>query len=82
MTDTQQRLKSLIERIERLTEEKQAIATDIKEVYAEAKATGYDVKIMRMIVKLRKLRGDERAEKQALLETYASAIGLDHVYFE
>lgn len=71
-----QRLKSFIERVERLEEEKAAIAEDIKEVYGEAKGTGYDVKIMRKIVQLRKMDADKRAEEDELLELYKSAIGM------
>lgn len=76
-TATDDRLRLLIERIERLNEEKQGIADDIKDVYAEARAVGYDAKIMRQIVKLRKMKPDDRREQQMLLETYASAMGLD-----
>ena len=73
-TDT--RLRLLIERVERLEEEKKGIADDIRDVYAEAKATGYDAKIMRMIVRLRKMRPDDRAEQDAILDTYKAALGL------
>ena len=72
-TDT--RLRLLIERVERLEEEKKGIADDIRDVYAEAKATGYDAKIMRMIVRLRKMRPDDRAEQDAILDTYKAALG-------
>ena len=84
MTDTitQQRLLSFIERIERMTEEKLAIQNDIKEIYSEAKSSGFDVKTIRQIIKLRKLDAEKRAEAQSLLETYADAVGLDHVYIE
>jgi uncharacterized protein (UPF0335 family) len=75
-TATGARLRSFIERVERLEEEKQALADDIKEVYAEAKGQGFDVKIMRKIVTLRKVDADTRAEEQALLETYMSALGM------
>lgn len=71
------RLLLLIERIERLEEEKKGIADDVRDVYSEAKATGYDTKTMRAIIKLRAMDRDKRIEAQALLETYASAIGLD-----
>lgn len=71
------RLRLLIERIERLEEEKKGIGDDIKDVYAEAKATGYDVKIMRQIVRLRKMKPDDRREMQAVLETYKNALGID-----
>ena len=66
-----------LERIERLEEEKKGIADDIRDVYAEAKGNGWDTKTMRRLIALRKLDPDARAEQQALLETYAKAIGLD-----
>ena len=71
------RLKLLIERIERLEEEKQGIADDIKDVYAEAKAVGYDPKIMRKVVSLRKMDTHDRREQDDLLDTYKSALGMD-----
>ncbi len=71
------RLRLLIERVERLEEEKQGIADDIKDVYLEAKAVGYDPKIMRMVVRLRKMKPDDRREQEAILETYKIALGLD-----
>ena len=71
------RLKSFIERVERLEEEKAALGEDIKEVYAEAKGTGFEVKIMRRIVKLRKMDPDKRQEEDMLLELYQSAIGME-----
>jgi uncharacterized protein (UPF0335 family) len=71
------RLRLLIERIERLEEEKQGIADDVKDVYLEAKAVGYDPKIMREIVKLRKMKPDDRAEREMVLDTYKKALGLD-----
>ncbi|MGP1352371.1 MAG: DUF2312 domain-containing protein [Parasphingopyxis sp.] len=71
------RLKLLIERIERLEEEKKGIADDIKDVYAEAKAVGYDPKIMRKVVSLRKMDTADRREQDDLLETYKSALGMD-----
>lgn len=77
--DTDQRLQLLIERIERLEEEKKAISEDIRDVYTEAKAVGYDAKIMRQIVKLRKMKPDDRAEMEAILEVYKRALGLDLV---
>lgn len=73
---TGQRLRSFIERIERLEEEKKALADDIKEVYAEAKGQGFDSKIMRKIVSLRKKDDQERREEEELLETYLAAIGM------
>lgn len=75
-TPTGQRLRSFIERIERLEEEKKALADDVKEVYAEAKGQGFDVKTMRKIVSLRKKDPDDRAEEDALLDTYMSALGM------
>lgn len=71
-----ERLKSFIERIERLEEEKRALAEDIKEVYAEAKGTGFDVKTMRQIIKIRKMDKDDLDEQEALLETYLKALGM------
>jgi len=69
-------LRSFIERIERLEEEKTALAEDIREVYSEAKGTGFDAKIMRQIVRLRKLDSADRQEQEALLETYLAALGM------
>lgn len=69
-------LRLLIERIERLEEEKKAMADDIKDVYAEAKATGFDTKTMRTIVRLRKMEKHHRDEAEMLLETYKTALGL------
>ena len=71
------RLRLLIERIERLEEEKQGIADDIRDVYMEAKAVGYDPKIMRQIIRLRKMKPDDRAEMEMLIDTYKKALGLD-----
>lgn len=71
------RLRLLIERIERLEEEKKGIGDDIKDVYSEAKSTGYDAKIMRQIVRLRKMKPDDRREMEAVLETYKNALGID-----
>ena len=73
---TGERLRSFIERNERLEEEKQALAEDIKEVFAEAKGTGFDVKIMRKIIRMRKQDLNDRKEEEALLETYMAAIGM------
>ena len=73
---TDDRLRLLIERVERLEEEKKGIADDIKDVYAEAKATGYDAKIMRKIVQLRRMSAEDRAEMEAILDTYKAALGL------
>ena len=73
---TDDRLRLLIERVERLEEEKKGIADDIRDVYAEAKAVGYDAKIMRKIVALRKMTPDDRNEMEMLLDTYKAALGL------
>ena len=73
---TDDRLRLLIERIERLEEEKKGIADDIRDVYAEAKAVGYDPKIMRQIVRLRKMKPDDRHEMEMVLDTYKAALGL------
>lgn len=70
------RLKSFIERIERLEEEKRALAEDIKEVYAEAKGTGFDTKIIRQIIRIRKRDQDELDEEESLLEVYMRALGM------
>ncbi|MBV1689677.1 DUF2312 domain-containing protein [Novosphingobium sp. G106] len=70
------RLRLLIERVERLEEEKKGIGDDIKDVYLEAKAVGYDVKIMRQIVRLRKMAPDDRKEMEAILDLYKAALGL------
>jgi len=69
------RLKSFIERIERLEEEKKNLTADIREVYAEAKSSGFDTKTMRKVVALRKLDMSEREEQEALLDTYLRALG-------
>ncbi len=69
-------LKAIIERIERLEEEKKATSDDIRDVYAEAKGNGFDVKALRTIVRLRKLDSDERKEQEAVLETYMHALGM------
>jgi uncharacterized protein (UPF0335 family) len=69
-------LRSLIERIERLEEEKAAISTDIKDVYGEAKGRGYDDKAMRTIVRLRKKDANERIEEETILQTYMAALGM------
>src|SRR6516165_10667865 len=72
-------LKAFVERVERLEEEKKAIADDIRDVYAEAKANGFDVKALRMIIRLRKQDADERREQEAILETYMHALGMLNV---
>jgi uncharacterized protein (UPF0335 family) len=71
-----ERLRSFIERIERLEEEKAALASDIREVFSEAKSAGFDTKIMRQVLRLRKLDSAERQEQEALLDLYKQAIGL------
>lgn len=74
-----EQLRTIIERVERLEEEKSALSADIKEVYAEAKGNGFDTKTIRKIVALRKVDEDKRKEAQAMLDLYAHAIGLDLV---
>ena len=74
-TSAQGKLKSLVERIERLEEDKAAVAGDLREVYAEAKSEGFDVKIVRKVVRLRKQDAAKRQEEEALIELYISAIG-------
>jgi uncharacterized protein (UPF0335 family) len=69
-------LRAFVERIERLEEEKKAIADDVRDVYAEAKANGFDVKALRNVVRLRKQDVDERKEQEAILETYLHALGM------
>ena len=69
-------LKAIIERIERLEEEKKATSDDIRDVYAEAKGTGFDIKALRTIVRLRKQDTDERREQQEILDTYMHALGM------
>ena len=71
------RLRSFIERIERLEEERATIAVDIREVYAEARANGFDPKIMRQVVKLRKMESGDRQEQEAMLEIYKEALGME-----
>jgi len=74
---TEDRLRLLIERVERLEEEKKGISDDIRDVYNEAKAVGYDTKAMKLIVKLRKMRPDDRREMESITDTYKNALGLD-----
>ncbi len=69
-------LKAFVERVERLEVEKKAIADDIRDVYAEAKGNGFDVKALRTIVRLRKQDANERAEEETILETYMQALGM------
>ena len=71
-----ERLKSFVERIERLEEEKRVLGSDIKEVYAEAKGTGFEPKIMRQIIKLRKMDKEEVDEEESLLDLYKRALGM------
>lgn len=70
------RLRSFIERIERLEEERRALGEDIKEVYSEAKSVGFDLPTMRQLIRIRKMDQDDRDEKQALLDTYMNALGM------
>jgi uncharacterized protein (UPF0335 family) len=70
-----QRLKSFIERIERLEEERKALGADLKEVYSESKSAGFDTKIIRQVVKLRKMDKADRQEQEALLQVYLDAVG-------
>src|SRR5712672_1525550 len=69
-------LKAIIERIERLEEEKKTISDDIRDVYGEAKGNGFDVKVLRTIVRMRKQDANERAEQETILETYMQALGM------
>ena len=69
-------LKAFVERVERLEEEKKALADDVRDVYAEAKANGFDVKAMRTVVRLRKQDVNERKEQEAILEIYLNALGM------
>lgn len=73
---SKEQLRQFIERIERLEEEKSALSQDIREVYAEAKSGGFDIKAMRQIVKIRKMDHNDRAEQEAILETYLNALGM------
>lgn len=70
------RLKSFVERIERLEEEKAGLTNDIREVYSEAKAAGFDTKIMRQVVRLRKMDQSDREEQETILEVYKQALGM------
>lgn len=74
--NSKEQLKSIIERIERLEEEKAGIASDIRDVYTEAKGNGFDAKALRTIIKMRKQDADERREQEALIETYMHALGM------
>ena len=73
---TDDRLRLLVERIERLEEEKKGISDDIRDVYAEVKAVGYDAKIVREVVRLRKLDSNTRSEQETILDTYKCALGM------
>jgi uncharacterized protein (UPF0335 family) len=80
MTDatiTDDRLRLLIERVERLQDEKKGIQDDIRDVFSEAKATGYDTKAMKAVIKIRKKSRDDRMQEEAILETYLAALGID-----
>jgi uncharacterized protein (UPF0335 family) len=70
-----ERLRSFVKRIEKLEEDKAAIGEDLRDVYAEAKGTGFDVKILRQVVRLRKLKAEDRREQEELLDLYLAAIG-------
>lgn len=74
--NAKEQLKAIVERIERLEEEKKALGDDIRDVYAEAKGNGYDVKALRSIVKIRKQDSAARAEQEAVVETYMLALGM------
>jgi|TARA_B110000196_G_C21004923_1_gene594842 uncharacterized protein (UPF0335 family) len=71
------RLRQFIERIERLEEEKAALASDVREVYSEAKAVGFDPKVMRQVVRLRKMNTADQQEMEALIDTYKHALGME-----
>jgi len=75
-TIARDQLKAIVERIERLEEEKQALAGDIRDVYGEAKANGFDTKTLRQVVRLRKQDSHERQEQEALLDLYLNALGM------
>ncbi|MBN9143723.1 MULTISPECIES: DUF2312 domain-containing protein [unclassified Novosphingobium] len=75
--DADERLRLLIERIERLESEKKGISDDIKDVYLEGKATGYDPKAMNQVVRIRKMKPDDRKEQEAILEVYLNALGIE-----
>jgi len=74
--NAQGRLRSFVERLERLDEDKQAVMVDMKEVFAEAKSEGYDVKILRKVLRIRKQDAAKRQEEEAILDLYLSALGL------
>lgn len=72
------KLKSYIERIERLEEDKAGLASDVRDVFAEAKSNGFDTKTMRQVLKLRKMKANERTEQEYMLDLYKRALGMDH----
>lgn len=74
--ETNDQLRSIVERIERLEEEKKTVADDIKEVYAEAKGNGFDTKVLRKVIAIRKRDAAERAEEEAILDLYLTALGI------
>lgn len=74
---TGQQLKSIIERVERLEEERKALGSDIKDIFLEAKANGFDVKALRKLIRIRKQDLNERREEEAILETYMAALGME-----
>lgn len=74
------KLRSYVERIERLEEDKSGVASDIKDVFAEAKSNGFDVKAMRSILKLRKMKANERSEAEYMLDLYKRALGMEEGY--
>lgn len=73
----QDQLRAFVERIERMEEEKAAIAEDIKEIYAEAKGNGFDTKVLRTVIKIRKQDRDERMQQESILELYLTALGME-----
>ncbi len=76
------KLRSYVERIERLEEDKSGIASDVRDVFAEAKSNGFDVKAMRQILKLRKMKANERTEQEYMLDLYKRALGMEEGYEE
>lgn len=75
-TTTRAQLKAIVERIERLEEEKKALADDIRDVYLEAKGNGFDAKVLRKVISLRRQDAEKRAEEEAVLDTYLAALGM------
>jgi len=71
-----ERLRSFVERIERLEDEKKALSDDIREVYSEAKGTGFDVKVLRQVIRLRKMDASDRSEMEEVLDVYKRALGM------